>query len=192
MNGPSQPQVVDRRQGFTLLEVIIAGTILSIALGSLTTIMLASSRSLSDQVQVSRARAAGQRALGRLAELALTVEPTSILPMALDDSREISFEQVTGFDGTANTTSPRVTVRLEPMTGEEQNGLDDNGDGRVDESFLVLAEGADTIVLAPDVLDLRINSTLTGFRVAVDVGVAAHDGTVRERTLERQWSFRNQ
>jgi len=133
------------RAGFTLLELLVALTLLSLVLGSLLTVGSASTRLCETGIAHSNLEAGARRALERLSREFGGARSGSLeaLPESPLWQEGIDFDRPdtmrTG-DGRINWSASRAEFRLEP--GETDDGLDNDGNGLVDEGMLVLVQDA--------------------------------------------------
>jgi prepilin-type N-terminal cleavage/methylation domain-containing protein len=128
--------------GFTLIEILIALTLLALLLSSVGTLSLASKDAFSRGTTVSAMELrTGLTSGGIQKELSLAI--ASSLSPAIDPGQrvtELTYVRAVGWEGeTTVTTAPR-TLRFEFDSAESNNGADDDGDGLVDEGILVLIE----------------------------------------------------
>ncbi len=128
------------RRGFTLIEVLISVT-LTVVLA--TAVALAASRGYGAYHTTQRNNAVEsnvRQALDRAARELLSSGLAVIAPSNIDDdfgTSDLVFQQATGQVNGAITWGNPVRLVLEYESDELDNGLDDNGDGRVDEGVLV-------------------------------------------------------
>ncbi|MEQ8763406.1 MAG: prepilin-type N-terminal cleavage/methylation domain-containing protein [Planctomycetota bacterium] len=136
--------------GFTLIEVVTTLALLGVTLAAASETLVGTVRSQSS-VSLRGVLDDQMRRLQNNVESLL--EPAGLqtlleIPLAPATSRSIRFRTMLGYDATSGPqwgNALRLTFRAAP--GEELNGDDDNGDGRVDEGSLVLSDGVDTRVL---------------------------------------------
>jgi hypothetical protein len=153
---------VSSRRGVTAVELAFGLALLALLVGF--------SAQLADTGRgaytTASTKAAGdlraRRAIDRVAEeLSLAVASTLLpVPDDLFGTEELVFRQVESIDGTNVTMAPPVRLRLEYDEGERDDGLDNDGDGLVDECRLVLTrdlggEGEHEIILLRDVNELH-------------------------------------
>ena len=140
-----------RQGGYTLIEMAIAATLLSLTFGG---IAMATQRGLflfRQSVASSTANTASARSINRIArELAFagreTLDPTLETPPGQPRVWDSTLEFRPPLDYVAGSTvfgTPmQLVLELEP--GELPNGLDDNGNGLVDEGRVVRIEAPGT------------------------------------------------
>ena len=139
-----------RASGFTLIEMMISATLLTVVLGGLALAMRGGFGLFSRVSRESDLNARGGRALNRaVSELRGTGQGsfeqdlTTPLGMPKVWSTTLDFRIATGWDGTSLLWGAERRIDVELAPGEIDNDLDDNGDGRIDERRLVF-------VLDPD------------------------------------------
>ena len=119
-------------------------------------------------------------------------ERTSVLPLVLNDSEIVQFQRVTAFVDGVVVLGPVITIEFQLVAGETANGVDDNGDGRIDEGQIVFTEtGNPPRVLAVNVVGLRFNSTADGLSFSTDFQLIDRDGRSIARTFTQEIGFRN-
>lgn len=183
----------NRCQGFTLLEVVVATALISLMLGGVSSAIFLAQVSLAAEINEYLFEQSGRRIASRLSEEFMAASEASILPLVSTDGDFVQYRQVTGYASGAVQLGPLKTIELQLYPGEEANGLDDNGDGRIDESFLTITEGTGTPVrISGDVIGLRITYITGGITFAVDLGRVDRDGVLTQVTVSQRVSFRNQ
>lgn len=130
------------RGGFTLLEVLIALTVLALLLSSVGLLASGSKNAFSRGTTVSAMELrTGLTSSIIRSELSLALAG-SLMPEIQSGQRvtELTYVRALGWEGeTTITTAPR-TLRFEIDPTEANNGADDDGDGLIDEGILVLIE----------------------------------------------------
>ncbi len=181
-----------RREGFTLLEVLIVAGLLTLTLGSAMEVWFHSQAAFADSVRQNVVGDTGRRLLTRLGAELLETEPTVLLPLSIVDSNFVQFQKVTGYDAGGKVLGPVITLGFQLETGETANGADDNGDGRADEGYVTYTEQGDpTIRIGGNVVGLRFNGLPNGIMISVDVGIVYRDGQLVEDSFTRIVAFRN-
>ena len=154
-----------RRTGFTLVELAINLTLLTVLFGG---VGLASFRAVSLFAEASLVvdlNSRGARACDRIARTLMGTSENDLTPdltPAGPDvvwSGTIDFRRPVGFTGTDVDWGDPWRLGWERDAGEADNGVDDDGDGLIDEGQVVLTE-------APGTADER--------RVVLVRGVAEH------------------
>ncbi len=184
------------RDGFTLLEMVIALTVMSIVLGAVGTVMMSSDLFTGDYTRRLTLNQTGWRMLDRLGEEiqgAQNVDPNTVTPTDMTDSSWITFQIVEGYASGAPVLSDPITIEYLVVTGETLNGLDDNGDGRADEGVIKYTSGdpAVTIEIAGNVTDVRFNPITNGIEFSIDVALVDEAGDEMIKTFTQKVTFRN-
>ena len=133
------------RGGFSLVEILIAITFLVLLLSSIGMLSTASRDAFSRGTTVSAMELrTGLTSGGIQGELSLAMA-SSLTPAIQPGQRvtELTYMRAVGWQDETTITTPPRTLRFEFEPGEANNGLDDNGDGLVDESgFAIERMGA--------------------------------------------------
>jgi len=132
-----------RSAGFTLLEMTIALAVLALVMW-MAGVVASSSRSAygSSSLQ-QQAETKARRAIDRLVgELAAAGEATMIVPGVPGPEDGIEFQQASGVVAGAVVWSTPVRLVSELAPNETHDGLDEDGDGAVDERRLVVVRNA--------------------------------------------------
>jgi hypothetical protein len=126
-----------RESGYTLLELAIAATILTIALGSLTLLSGRSAGALSAGTSQSELDSHARRALTRIGEELLPSGMSVITPATLDQgAAEVNYRRSGGpVSGRNSWVEPR-RFAFAYEVGELDDGLDNNGNGLIDEGVV--------------------------------------------------------
>lgn len=185
-------RAVPRRDGaFTILELSVVIVLLTVVLGIATSVVLHSAELFADQVLEHIIDEAGGLVCDRLTEELRSAYPLTLLPLSISSSTYVTYQKVIGHEAGAPKLGPVTTLRMDLVPGELLNGLDDNGDGRVDEGFLTLTEGTNApLAIRGHLLRLGFDSTPSGMSFSVDIGVSDRKGTVRLKTFAQKVSFR--
>ena len=184
--------VEQRREGFTLLEILIVAGLMTVTLGSAMNVWFHSQIAFTESVRQNVVSSTGQRLVARLASELMEVDPNGLLPLSIIDSDFVQFQKVEGYDAGGKVLGPVITLGFELETGETANGVDDNGDGRIDEGYVTYTEQGDpTIRICGHVVGLRFNDLANGITISVDVGIVDRDGQVVQGSFTRVIAFRN-
>lgn len=132
-------------QGFTLVELLIAATIFVSVAGSFT---FAAGRGLSifhDSGLQLEVRSRGQSALDKASRAMLGVTSANMAPMLSQPagapliwSADVTFTRTANWAAGGPVLTPPLRLIAELSAGETDNGVDENGNGLVDEYQLVL------------------------------------------------------
>lgn len=156
-----------KKQGFTLLELMIAIAVLAI-LGALVFMML---KSMSDSYSTGSLHGGlnseTRDLLDRIAAETADAGITTLVPAFPNGSTTLAFRRNTGYAGGAIVFGAPITYAFVYEPGELNNGIDDNGDGRIDEGRLVRTENGDPVILSRDLAENGITFTQTGNTIRV-------------------------
>lgn len=176
---------------FTLLELSVVISLLTLVLGGATSVVLHTAELFADQMREHIIDEAGGVACDRITEELRSAYPPTLLPLSISSSTYVTYQKVTGYQAGAPTLGPVTTLWMDLVPGELPNGLDDNGDGRADEGFLTLTEGANApIPIRGHVLRLEFDATPSGLSFSLDIGVSDRRENVRRKTFAQKVSFR--
>ena len=181
-----------RQRGFSLIELAAALTIMTVVSGGAWNIVYRSQVFFQEQTQLFGIAENGARIMERLTEELRKADPLSLVPIVLENSTSVQFQQVIGFEDGKVQLGPVQTIGFVLAKGESLNGVDDNGDGRPDEGRVTFNDGNGNVTdLAQNVLGLQFNSTGNRVTFSSEVGVVTRDGVLRRQTFTREIVFRN-
>jgi hypothetical protein len=132
-----------RAAGFTLLELIMAGSLLALLASSALLAARGGMGAFRATQDASDVETRVRRALDRVVFELLSAGTSELFP-AWDDldgdfgTDDLNFAKVTGLAGTAPVFGPVHKVALELAPGEANDGLDNDGNGLIDDGVLVL------------------------------------------------------
>lgn len=146
-------------EGFTLVEISIASAILMIVIGSLTMMALASDRAFQTGTTVAQLEARASGAMHQIVQdLTIAQHPPAIGP----NGDVVDYVQAVDFVmGEPVLTLPR-RLAFEYEGGELDDGIDNNGNGLVDEGQVVLTEDVGTATERRRVLTRWVPELLEG------------------------------
>lgn len=199
-----RPRWWRRQAGFSLLETMIAAIILAILLLAMMVVLVAGQNTFGTLATRTAVQMRVQNSVDKIMrELRGTGAGTvgtgtpAVFLVEGQTYDNVSFLPVAGVSGGAIVWGNPITFRFEydpsPGGNEGDNlGVDDDGDGLVDEGRLIRSEGASNIVLASEVTELGF--TMSGGQLALRLTITSLD----ERDYEQSFtgvssvSFRNQ
>jgi type II secretory pathway pseudopilin PulG len=140
MRGPALGSRRVRAGGFTIVEVAFAATLLGLLMLAATSIASTSSDALGTSQVSARVETRLQRAMLRVARELTSTGADVLTPDGSGQfgTHDFTFCQAVGSTGDAIDWSAPRRLAWEAEPGEADNGLDDDGDGLVDEGVLVL------------------------------------------------------
>lgn len=130
------------RRGSTLLEIVVSALILAMLVGAIGQAVMTGSAAYQQGMSSAQIEGQARRLLERIAsEFAdasrSTLAPASLKPLG---ASTVTFSRCSGWDAATDqiaVENPR-RIQLVLETGELDNGLDDNGNGLVDERRVML------------------------------------------------------
>lgn len=203
---------MNRESGFTLVEVTLVASLLAMVLAAVTSCLSTATTSINLDDKVAVSMESLQRSAVRVSQI---MRPCSISsyrvwataadvplnapsaddwmePLDGDPRPRIQFQSATGvLSLNASALTDRRTFRLELEPGETDNDADDDGDGIVDESRLILDYDGIPVALASGLEAATF--TLTGRLLEIELRSAARarDGTVHRFTAHETLYLRN-
>ena len=154
-----------RSRGLTLLEVMITCVILVLILGTILASLMAAQNAYTAGTRLSAGQSNARRAMNEVAGELRLADPTSVIITTepggserLDFNMNIDFQ-----NGAAVFSVDPVVYSFQYDIGELDNGIDDDGDGLVDEGVLVRTEGPASRQLCPNLKE-------DGFEIFQGVG----------------------
>ena len=132
------------RRGFTLLELVIATALLSLVLGAVGLVQMRTRDASRAGMAREQVETEARRALDRVAEQLQGVGHSLLFPDPSSNlgTSSLTYQHPVSVSNTGVVTWDAATslgLQLEP--GELDNGLDDDGDGLIDERQLVMTRG---------------------------------------------------
>ena len=136
------------RRGTTMVELLVAAVIMTTVLGAIGLTVLAGSRSYEEGVARAEVDAQARRLVSRIAEEFLTASTGSLIEGASmwsggeedDGAVEFRYNQVLGAVAGTPLLGPQRRVRLAYAQGELDDGIDNNGNGLIDECRILLTQ----------------------------------------------------
>jgi hypothetical protein len=123
-----------------MLELLVSVGLLGLVLGSVAMVSKTSQGVYRQSSQASALEARARQTIDRVVDVLSTMVRAMTFPdpVAPGWTDTLDFQQATGVVGGALTWGPPLRLVLEPDDGEVADGLDNDGDGQVDEGRLVL------------------------------------------------------
>jgi len=189
-----------RQAGFSLLETMIASIILAILLMALMVVVMTTQKTFGSLATRSAVQMRVESAIDRMVrELRatgagqVTTGSPGVFFVDAQTYDNVNFRPVVGVSGGTITWGAPITFRFEydPVAGggnEGDNlGIDDDGDGLVDEGRLVRTEGGSNTVLASGVTG--VGFTMSGGQLAIQLTIVALDEVGAANPLDHAHSF---
>jgi len=148
-------KVTGRRAGLTLIELLIGVVILSLLLGTMGVAVSSSQGAYAQDLVSSHVDALARRAVDHLADELIVADRSSVVlaPVAPFGASSVTYERGQGYGG-GLVTSPTRRLQLVLMPNEIDDGIDNDGNGLIDECRLVFTPD---VVGAPGLLVSRVN-----------------------------------
>jgi prepilin-type N-terminal cleavage/methylation domain-containing protein len=154
-----------RRAGFTLLELVIATALLSLVLGAVGLVQMRARDGAKAGMGRELVETHCRRTLDRVAEELQGVGHSLLFP---DPSTQLGTSSITyqhpvsvSPTGVVTWDAPSSLI-LQLEAGETDNGLDDDGDGLIDERRLVLTRNGVSTVLCTGLTELGEGEVANG------------------------------
>lgn len=130
------------KAGFTLIELVIAVSLMAVVVGGVFMVFDSTESALQTGVTSGELTAQGRRAVDRMAELLSLSRRPSVLPAAPGGERpastsRVDFPRVSDFDGVGAVWGNTERLSFEYAPGEVDDGVDNNGNGLIDEGRIV-------------------------------------------------------
>jgi len=159
-----------RRAAFTLIELLVSMAVLALVISAMGMVQIRTQQASKVTLTKTLSEMAAQRALDRIVGELTGVGRSLIFPDPVSNlgTSALTYQHPTGVNaaGVVQWDTPcRLELQLEP--GEMDNGIDDDGDGLVDERRLVLTKNFGTanaraIVLCSGIPELLEGETANG------------------------------
>lgn len=178
------------RRGVTLLEVVIATGCLALLLGAIGAVAQRGRSAAEAGVSSSALSAKAQRLVDRIATELMNATSASLplSPAAGRAAAQVEYRTVEGFDVVAGAIDEGARRRIArvPSPEDPNDGLDNDGDGIVDEGNVVLVLDTSATPARELVLASGVTETLEGETAGNNVDDNGN-GLVDEGGLSLQW-----
>jgi hypothetical protein len=123
------------RHGYTVVEVCVAITLLALIVGPVLLVALSGSRYYTKESSRAEIHSSAETAIHKMTRELMGVRLSTILPnpTGVSGSPTITFQTAAGMAGGAVVLGPVMRLALEYEPGETNDGLDNDGDGLIDE-----------------------------------------------------------
>ena len=180
------PRSGSRRQGFTLIELLVSVTILGVMLYSLSLVVTQGRGAYRTADARANLESELRRAIDRVTSEMVGIGAGSFFPDPSGDygTDTLSFRKATGVTGDVIDWGPLSQLSFEYAEAEVDDGVDNNGNGLVDEGVVVLTVNVGDAEEASAVLCRNVSELLEGevLNLADDNG----NGTFDERGFSIQ------
>lgn len=182
-----------RQGGVTLLELLIAAAILAVIGAMMMSILLTTSNTYNSEVSAVTLDQNGRWAMDRITEdvRGAVASTRQIVVTGADTS--VTFRPNVGYFGGALQLGNPITYKVQLMPGEIDDGLDNNGNGLIDERQLVRIQNGVTTAISPWVQKGGFRVVDLGQSLSITLVLEKTDGAgkTNQRTLTSQVQFRN-
>jgi prepilin-type N-terminal cleavage/methylation domain-containing protein len=154
-----------KRRGFTLLEMVISASLLSVIMGSALTMSLAGSAAFDRASLEQRTDAKVRRALERAVMEIEWAQSDALSPTCVTGSPSVIFQPLAGVAGGVAVWGVSRRLARVAAADDPDDGVDNDGDGVIDEGDLVLTidpggAGEFSITLCTQVTEMFPGETL--------------------------------
>ena len=135
-----RPASSKRVRGTTLLETVIASTLLVLFGGTALLVTNSANRSFRTEVVSSELESAARRALADVTEYLRTADANAVTPPGMTSpvsTSVVNYRRGLGFVGGAVQWGDPERITFEYDPGDPDDGVDNDGDGLIDEGRLV-------------------------------------------------------
>lgn len=126
------------RAGLSLVELMVAMVILAMLLGAIGATVLRGGTAFEQGVASSEVEVQARRAIDRIADELSGALVGSLAPNSALGSSVLSFADSAGYVAGVNVPGTTSQLLLQPNPSDPDDGLDNNGNGLVDECEVVL------------------------------------------------------
>ena len=141
------------RQGFSLVELAISIVLLALIMGSVGLVGLSNRRAFDQGVASADLDAQLRRTTDRVVQEFMRSGASVLIPDPVEDTgaSDVTYLKATGVSGGATTWSTPFRIYWDYELGELDDGLDNNGNGLIDEGRVIWVRNVgtsdDTLVL---------------------------------------------
>ena len=152
------------RSGFSIIEMSISMLILAILLGAIGMVVLRGTGTYKQGVAASTVETQARRAIDRIAEQFTAAEAGNLNPNPLPPfgSNTLDFRSSTGYGPGGVIWGPTARIAFQYDPGELDDGVDNDGDGLIDEGRVVLMENFGLANQVDQVLCLHVREYQQG------------------------------
>ena len=155
------------RKGFTLIEMTVATGLLGVVMGSALMMTVAGRSAFEEAAQRQQAESTVRRALERVVLEMQWAESDGLSPDCSAGSPTVTFQPLVGVAGGAAVWGDSRRIARVASANDADDGLDNDGDGVIDEGDLVMTidpGGPDefSVTLCTQVTEMAPGETLNG------------------------------
>ncbi len=132
------------REGFSLFEVLISITLVASLLTAVFRLANSSQQIADSSAKLSEIQSDLSVALERIQLVVRPAGRSTITPANPSGASQVSFQEAIGFANDAVQFGETMQLVLRPEEADPVDGIDNDGDGRVDEGELVYIQGLGT------------------------------------------------
>ena len=153
----------------SVVELMIAMLILMLLLGAIGVTVLRGGEAFKQGVATSEVESQARRALDRISDELAGARVASLAPnpAGFFGSSTLDFDESAGFAGGVVVPGNTTRIQLRPEPSDPDDGIDNNGNGLIDECEVVLVRDVGlatqtTTVIVPWVREFAVGETLNG------------------------------
>jgi len=165
---PNSPSGARGRSGWSLLELVIAIVLATMLFGAAAVTILRADKAFEETESGAETERLCERALERIAREFMDADRSSLAltPAAPLQATSVSYRRAQGWAGGALVLGATRRIRFQLDPAETVNGIDDDGDGSIDEGVVVLdldvAGGGTSVSLVSGVRALNAGELANG------------------------------
>lgn len=181
-----------RTSGFSLLEMVLSMAFLLVIIGGGYTVFMVANIGFSNQINHSALNNSGSNLQQRLRDEIMRADVSTITPSVMIDSKTITFQPVINYTSGSPVLGSATTIQFSLATGETDNGVDDNGDGRIDEGVVRFSNQTGVwSEVGSDIKNFELNSITDGISYSYDVEIVDAEGYLKTITYSGKIYLRN-
>jgi type II secretory pathway pseudopilin PulG len=135
------------QRGFTLIEVVVVAGCLVVMILAIGATILASQDNYAAGMTLSSLQNHAQSVMDKIAKEVRQSGPLTFFPVP-SNTDNLTFQKSVGYSGGAVQWGNAITYAFQYETGENDDGVDNNGNGLIDEGIIVRTENGQNITIA--------------------------------------------